>query len=407
MSISRLDITVWLVAALLVSGTAFITITNDPQYAGASVAYLHPAYGAVENIWLARVSDPDNAVQLTDSDIGVFDFGVSPDGRYIAYAERRPVDTERQNVNFLSELVLLDLQTGETRQLTQCVAADADCRTPRFRADGRVIAYERQSINSALSEVGPGSIRIWLLDVGSGSTQPLTPDPQFVGYAPQWSADGDSIAFYSADIRNPGVMVYNFAQEQNQDDGNTETNASTLKLVPSSHGTVGSLAPNGETLVYPDITRRTSESTDDNGNPLSFSSIYTHLRIADLDALEFSDLTDPQGVTDDTNARWHPDGRRLAIERRYTDERYTPGYQIYLLDSETGDAEPLVYDPEYSHGFFEWNRTGDKLVLQRFARSQGSGNVESTYPGVWVHDMADDSLTLITENAFHPRWVTP
>lgn len=392
--ISRLDVTVLAVALMLVLGTAFLSISADPRYAGATVAYLSPAYGGVENIWIARVSDPANAVQVTDSELGVFDFGVSPDGRYIAYAERRPVDNAWQNVNFLSEIMLLDLQTGRVRQLTQCVAQDADCRTPVFRNGGDVIAYERQGINSTLNEVGPGAIRIWLLDVANGATQPLTPDPQFVGYAPQWSADGQSIAFYNSDIRNPGIMVYDFASS----DG-AET---SLKLVPSSHGTVGALSPNGNQLVYPEVTRRETEVDGQ-----IYNDIYTYLRIADLNALEFRDLTDPQGVTDDTNARWHPDGQRMAIERRYTDERYTPGYQIYLLDVTSGETEPLLVDPLYSHGFFDWNRAGDKLVLQRFARAQPGAPVEATYPGVWVYDMQADALTEIAANAFHPRWVIP
>ena len=61
-----------------------------------------------------------------------------------------------------------------------------------------------------------------------------------------------------------------------------------------------------------------------------------------------------------------PDGTLLAIARRYEDERFTRGAQVYLLDPEDGSVEALTEDARYANAFFSWDATGDRLVIQRF-----------------------------------------
>lgn len=387
---TRFDITVGIIALLLAFVIGLLVFFGSPQQRlGASVAYLAPAQGGQQDVYMASMHDPGNPTRLTEAEHGVYDFGVSPDGRYLAYAERRA--TERGG--FLTEIMLLDMQTGQTRQLTNCLEEDADCRAPVFREGNDLIAYERMAINSALSQVGPGQLRIWVLDLRTGETRPLADDSQFVGYSPRWSDDGSTLIFYSSDVTAPGIMVLESAQA----DG-----ARPLKYVPSNHGTIGTLSPDGQYLVYPEVTQQRQTIDDE-----TTQRIVTYLKIADLDTLEYNDLTDPNAPIDDTNAAWHPDGQRLVIERRYTDERYTRGYQIYWYDRATGNVDPLIYDPDYSHGFFEWNATGDKLVAQRFRiASIGSENVDSR-PSIWVKDIETGELHLIAENAFFPRWVLP
>ena len=392
--LSRFDLTVLLVALALGAAVLILTILSDPGRQGPMVAYLSPAYTntdevRAQNIWMAPVDDPDAAVQLTDSEMGIYNFSVSPDGRYIAYAER---DAETR----LNELWLLSLQTGRVNRLTNCVAEDADCRTPVFREGGDVLAYERVAVNTNVSSLGPGAIRIWLLDLRTQpyTTRPLADDSQFIGHSPQWSESGTTIAFYSSDITNPGVMVYNFMPGDED---------KSLKFVPSNHGTVGTLSPNGRQLIFPELTQRVEVYND-----APVQRLYTYLKIADLAELEFRDLTNPEDPIDDTAAVWHPDGQRVAIERRYTDERYTRGYQIFMLDVASGEVEPLIFDERYSHGFFEWNDSGAAMVVQRFTLTNpdGSSAVDAR-PEIWVKDLETGSLVLVASNAFHPRWVTP
>lgn len=370
------------VAGVLVAVFVLIFVlaeVTSPRRIGLSVAYLSPAYGGVQNVWIAPINAPQEARQITFTDYGVYDFGVSADGRLIVYAQR-------QEPSGLHELMLYNLETRTTTQLTQCVQEEADCRTPRFRPSGEVLAYERVNTNASLNRsgvnVGLGAIRIWLLDLNDRTyfTRPLAEDTQFVGHSPEWSVDGNTLVFYASDIANPGIMIYNFSPREGD---------KTLKFIPSQYGTAGALSPNAQQIVFPDLTRR------DDGN------IYTYLRLADLDALTFGNLTEPDEPVDDTMAKYHPNGAQLLIERRYTDTRYTRGYQLYMMDIATRETEPLLIDERYTHGFFAFNAAGDWLVMQRFPL----GGQADTSPQIWAYHLPTQRLTLVTDNAFHPRWL--
>lgn len=382
LGLSRFDLTVGIVVLVLIAAISLVAFFGSPARRGPMVAYLYPLDATLQDIWIAPVDDPSAARQLTQTEVGIYDFAVSPDGRSIAYSERDPE-------TLLLDIYLLDLGTGSTRRLTNCGDDDSECHTPTFHPEGGIVAYMRQSLNRELETVGPGVPRIWLLQLENGATQPLSPDQQLIGHSPQWADDGNSIAFYSADLMNPGIVIYNF----NPQTGNN----ATVNFIPSAHGSVGALSPNGRQLVFPDIVERDG-------------AYYTHLKIADLDAdpPEFTDFTDPQGPTDDIAVDWHPDGRHVTMERRFTDDRYTRGYQLYQVDMETEDIVPLLYDERYSHHYFAWNTQGTMLVIQRLQLLEDSGEVNrGARPEIWVLNTETGDLIQIAEQAYFPRWVTP
>mgnify|MGYP001367781126 CR=1 FL=1 len=334
------------------------------------VAYLAPADGAPHNIWLASIDDPESAVQVTFSPTGVYDFGVSPDGNRIAFAERN-AETGT------SDIKLLDLETGGITQLTNC--QDADCTSPVWRPDGRVIAYNRTEYNRDLESVGPGPMRVWLLDLSSSpaTTRPLFSDLQVLGYGPQWSADGQRISLYN---RDEGLLIYDF-----------ETNEITA--VPSRSGNPGALSPDGARIVFPELTFVEGQETR------------SFLRMADLMSQQLRNLSSPDDPVHDDRAEWRPDGSALAVARRYLDERYTRGYQVVLMNPEDGSVEQLTDDPRYANAFFSWSPLGDPLVIQRFPELTEDGQPNPAgRPEIWVMDVETRALTLIAENAFHPRW---
>jgi len=374
--ITRLDVVALSVSAAVLALVALLTQQSDPRRIGPAVAFLYPALGGVQNVWLAPIENPSAAEQVSFAPLGIYDFGVSPDGTYIAYSERTAPSG-------LHEIMLLNLNTRQVTQVTQCVAENADCRTPVFHPSRRVIAYERVSANTGIG-TGVGVVRIWLADISRQpyETLPLSSDSQMIGYGPEWSLDGSTLAFYSSDIASPGILVYHF---------NPTEGAPTLKYVPSQYGTVGGLSPDGQRLVFPDMYRRAD------------GQVYSFLRIADLEGLDFVNFTNPEDEVDDIEAVWHPDGTRVTIVRRYTDDRFTRGYQLYNVDVSTLQAAPLLVDPAYSHGFFSYDSSGQMIVLQRFPFDPQT--VAGSSPQVWALEAATGRLTLISDNAFHPRWV--
>jgi Tol biopolymer transport system component len=335
------------------------------------IAYMSPANG-LANIWIVDPSDPSSAEQVTFSPSGIYDFSVSPDGTQIAFSENNS-NTGTQDIK------LLDLTTGALEQITNC--ADAGCTNPVWRPDGNVIAYERVEYNTDLSGQGVGQspTRVWTLDLTSRpvTTRPLFDELQVLGHTPQWDADGGRIAIY--DPASGAILVRDFS------DG-------SLLAVPTRAGNSGALSPDGTMLVYPEVV-----ISDD-------ASAHSYLRLANLVSNDQSYLSDPSLPVDDARALWSPDGERLAVARR--DESVTRGYQIYLVDPLTGEAQPVTSDPRYSNMFFWWDVTGRYLVVHRFPELDE--NMQPNYTGlpeIWTLDTETLEMTQIAENAFLPRWI--
>lgn len=379
-ALTRFDKVVISTVALLVVASAAVVLLGRGPDAGTRILFLAPAYGGVQDLWVAPLDNPAQARQLTATSVGIYDYAVSPDGRHVAIAER-------DSNSGLTDIALLDVQQGITRPLTNCAQERADCSTPAFRPDGRVIAYQRSELNVDIAGMGGiGVTRVWLVDVTRTpyTNRPLFSDSQIVGHSPVWSADGSRLAFYSADLNNLGILIYQFDAPDPQN---------ALQFVPSRYGAMGALSPNGAQLVFPELT--------DKGG-----AMYAHLRLADLGGASFRDLTDPAEPIDDITAVWHPDGRRLAVARRYNDDRYTRGHQVYLVDSADGSATPLVVDERYNSSAFRWNKDGTMLLLQRFPLLNEDGTVnDSGRPEVWVYFMETGELRQIAVNALFPQWL--
>ncbi len=351
----------------LISTVQFSFTVRTPR-----VAYLYPADNAPQNIWAVDPARPDTAAQITFSPTGIYDFAVSPDGSQIAFSERATDGT--------SDIKLIDLDTGGLRQLTNC--PDSACTTPVWRPDGRVIAYERVDFNSSL-QVGRSPTRVWLIDLTTtpASTRPLFQESQLLSYNAQWSADGNRIAVF--DSSSVAILVYDFTTGE-------------ITAVPSRSGTSGALSPDGTKLVFPDVP------------PIEEGqNVSQYLRLVDLVSQELGYISTPDDPVEDDQARWSPDGEWLAITRRYTDDRYTRGYQLYLIDPDSpADAQPLTDDPSYADGVYYWDATGTQIVIQRLHLFDENGQPDNlARPEIWTLDIASGTLTRVAMNAYLPRWV--
>ncbi len=373
----KLDIAALIIVCVCLLGVGGAAWLMDPARQPTYIAFLQPATGGTQNVWLADIDDPAKQRQLSFSEYGVFDYDFSADGRWLAFAERSKVGAVT--------LRLLDLASDRLADLVDCVALQANCASPVFSPDGKWLVYQRaESIGGRY-----GLPRIWLVNMNSASydSAPLIADKQVLGHSPIWSADSNTVAFYSADVTQPGMLIYDFIPRGNDD--------VQLRFIPSSHGTMGTLAPNGTQLIFPELIRRGEQ-------------FFTHLRIADLGAKTFAAFTDPQGPTDDATAQWSPDGETVALARRYTDERWTPGHQLYLkqVSAPAAALKPIAYEPRYTTSYFRWNLKGDQLVSQRFplVRDETSG-AGPALPEIWLHNLDTGLNFKVAEDAFLPQWV--
>lgn len=337
------------------------------------VAYLAPATGTPYNIWIADPTNPASAEQVTFSPSGIFNFSISPDGGRIAFSER-------STATGTSDIKVIDLETGVVEPITNCADVDADCTTPTWRPDGQVIAYERVELNTGFSQIGVSPTRVWLVDLTTrpATTRPLFSDSQMLGYGLQWSADGNRITVF--DYNSQGILFHQFNPE------------STI-IIPSRYGSVGALSPDGTRVIYPEVLLQESQAR-------------SYLRLVDLETQDIRPMTPLEEPVDDDTAAWNPDGTLLAIGRRYLDDRFTRGKQLYLMNPADGHVEELLYDPAYQLGIFVWDPNGAQLVLQRFPDPMAMN--DPTNPGkpeVWTIDVATKALVKIADDAFYPRWV--
>jgi hypothetical protein len=97
-------------------------------------------------------------------------------------------ESPRMSIMKKSDIVLLDLDTGEQRNLTNDDAPDFQ---PAFSPDGTRIAYA--------SDHGQG-YDIWVISVEGGEAINLTPDSPGEDFGPAWAPDGTRIAFCRREV---------------------------------------------------------------------------------------------------------------------------------------------------------------------------------------------------------------
>jgi len=158
---------------------------------------------------------------------------------------------------------------------------------------------------------------------------------------------------------------------------------------------MGTISPDGQTIIFPEIVNRGTQ-------------YFSYLQIADIFNKELLAFTDPEGNTDDVVAQWSPDGQKVAFARRYIDERWTKGHQLYIQDVVDESITAFAYDERYNTSYFRWNNDGSRMVLQRFPLENEDGTaVNDAHPEIWVVDLETSELFKIIDNAFLPQWATP
>ena len=215
-----------------------------------------------------------------------------------------------------------------------------------------------------------GIQRIWTVDPATTETRLLFDDPYITGNSARYAPVGNSISMFAS---NPqGILVYDF-------------NTAARELIQSRQGSAGHFSPDGLYLSYPIVVRGALGAT-----------FFSQLEAVDLIIDDHRAITGtPDMPIEDVGGYWRPGhADEMAVLRRYLDERFTEGFQVYLLNIATGDTRPLVVDANFAHGAPRWRADGQQLLLQRFDLSNPDGS-----PGVWLYDLQSDRLQAIAEDA--------
>ena len=192
-----------------------------------------------------------------------FDPSFSPDGRTITYRSEHPGDAEIRTV---------DLDTGEDRALTDNLDEDW---SPAYSPDGRTIAYA--------TDHGGSTTHIAVMPAGGGETTVLARSVQ--GEYPTWSPDGEQIAFASQVGSGYEIFVV-------PADGSGTPERLTED---SAHNFLPAWSPDGSTIVFQSNRCASGERTD--------------LYAMDADGSNLRRLT--KGFAEQPT--WSPDGRWLVF----------------------------------------------------------------------------------------------
>jgi dipeptidyl aminopeptidase/acylaminoacyl peptidase len=219
---------------------------------------------------------------------------LAPDGKSLIYALAQMADGGEKE---LVTLWLLSLEGGAARQLTAGQSRDF---SPQWSPDGQQIAF--------ISTRGEKP-QIYLIAVDGGEARQLTALPQGVAGGPQWSPDGQQIAFTAGppdppDLTKPYRLtrhVYRF-DELGYLDGAVQD----LYVVAAAGGEPQRLTSdegsNVNPLWSPDGREILFHATMP---PDSFRVFHPRLRVIDLDG-NARDLTGEWGYSQ--AAGWLPDG---------------------------------------------------------------------------------------------------
>ena len=340
---------------------------NDTQL--ADILFLGPADAA--RVDLFRLNPNTGAMRrLTDTEGGVLEYAISPSGEWVAYSV--------QVTGHIADIWALNLQTGQELQLTNCRESNASCTHPSWRYDDVVVAYTRRELDA--DSGWENTERVWLVDLAGRETQPLFDDVETTARFPVWSPTEERIAMSLIDP--PGIVVYDMPSDE-------------IVFVASPQGVTGRFTEDGQALLYP-ATRY--------GEAVQY--YYTHIEMisfGDDFSEESSHIRRISGETStpatDGQAVVHPDGEWVAVTRRYLDERFTEGSQIYLLSLEDDSIEPMIVDEDYAHASLNWSADGSKLLYQRTNLS------DYREIDLWLYDMETGTSTRIHESGFMPRFL--
>jgi Tol biopolymer transport system component len=339
------------------------------------VVYLWPAHEPAD-IYVRSV-DGRTTERLTETPLGVYDYGLSGDGSTLVYlAERADGGTD---------LRILDLSSRDDR-LAYASPAGARCRAPALSQHGLQVAFELIEVELAAGGTWvPGPSRVWALDLTE--TGPAFP----VGLAgdvtssPAWSPAG-WLAYYD-NTRRAIAVVDPAAGPEPRPAG----------FVPSELGDMGDWSVDGQTLVFPEIV-----FPPDEGGTEGEAGFYIHLFRTDVATGETTDLSATRASrVEDASPAHSPDGRWIAFARKYLEaDRWTLGRQLWVMRSDGSGARSMTEEAAFNHSSISFSPDSTSLVYMRFNLSDLTQSAE-----IWMIEADGDSPRRLAQGGYLPRWI--
>lgn len=335
--------------------------------------YLFPA----NNQSAIYAVDPEGgeAEKLSNLPTEVFDYSVDQSGAVIFYSAGLATGG--------SAIYKLNRLTLENEVVLNFPSAQ--CRFPRISPNGEVLAYELTPLAKASQ---PILSEVWLLPLGEGQTQAASQSPFVVSEAghqaqqPFWSPTG-LLTFYDATLS--AFILYDpqtLAREQ----------------IPGQTGLAGAWDPQGRWYIFPEILFNISGEASENTGVTPIPT--SHLMRYDRLDKSLKDLTVLDNL-EDTSPVFSPDGETIVFGRKYLKiAAWTPGRQIWLMNSDGSNARPITLESQYNHYDFSWSPTGARLAFVRFNQT-----LLTEPPEIWIIQVDGSLPKKVISGGYAPQWI--
>ena len=232
----------------------------------------------------------------------ITDMRLAPDGAWLAYVLQ--VSDESSNVTH-SAIWLLDVRTGQTRQLTHGRGTDA---CPRFSSDGKRLAF--------LSNRGGAGGEIWLVSLGGGEATQIAAAVHGASEL-EWSPDDEWLYFKRTE--KPGAT---------SDDADRPRATTRLQYRWDGKGYLDGRAHLFRVRVGADTPQQLTSGDMDCSHPMP-----------------------------------SPDGRWLAYISDQTAERdANMSTDVHMMDLRSGASRPLT-NGSHRISHLSWSPSGDRLAF--------------------------------------------
>jgi hypothetical protein len=333
----------------------------------ATLGYLWPSDGPADIYTL----DPNQGeIHQYTYGMDVLDFTAADDGINIYFSGRNSQDgADIYQINRIDAERYIE-GVYQPKKLLSCGVAQ--CRNVAVSADGQNLAYEYlvPGISAGLT-----SAQIRILGIKDLNVIPISlADHEAV--QPTWSSTG-WLAFYDRTISQYEVVDWQSSQ--------------SVQL-SNQTGQPGTWSIDGEYYLAPEITYSRS--------PGNYETGISHLIRYKIPEGSSIDLSGDLAV-EDVETAYSPDGLLIAFTRKFLDSAdWTPGRQIWLMNSDGSDGHPITDEPYYNHYDLAWSRDGSMIAYVRFNQVK-----LSDLPELWLVNADGSNPVQLVIGGYSPLWI--
>jgi len=344
------------------------------------MAYLWPSEGSSELYSLDI--DTGETIQLTQAG-SVLAYDFAPDGQSFYYFAENNLGGS--DLFFADRFEVIQNEAYTPSRLLTCQRAI--CTTPTVSPDGKRIAYLRNDAE------------VWLLELNDPANPEQISRKGHLAWQPLWSPTG-RLAYY--DSTDQAYLIRNLE-------------SGDMVSLPNQSGETAAWAPGGTALIAPDAfisetdilrgpTGEAANQEVDESELEPVRVLSSRLMVYQVAGQQVSTLTEDP-LAEDFSPAFSPDGSTLAFTRRYLDEdRWTPGRQIWLMafpaaGTIASQVKPLTDSPTHLYLGLAWHPDGTKLVATRF-----DVTLLTDPPEIWLFELGGNALRLVI-GGFSPMWL--